>query len=73
MPRKNSQIFSTGFNSGEYGGSGNSTIFVGTLIRGELCQLAPSNGNVPIAVEIGEAGVTGLRAYAATAVGSRAG
>jgi hypothetical protein len=30
-------------------------------------------GDVPIAVEIGEAGVTGLRTYAASAVGSRAG
>jgi hypothetical protein len=30
-------------------------------------------GDVPMAVEIGEAGVTELRAYAATAVGSRAG
>src|SRR6185437_8904292 len=32
-----------------------------------------SRGDVPIAVEIGEAGVTGLRTYAASAVGSRAG
>src|SRR4051794_5261319 len=30
-------------------------------------------GDVPLCVEIGEAGVTELRAYAATVVGSRAG
>jgi iron-sulfur cluster repair protein YtfE (RIC family) len=31
------------------------------------------SGDVPLCVEIGEAGITELRAYAATAVGSRAG
>jgi hypothetical protein len=31
------------------------------------------HGDVPIAVEIGQAGVTEFRAYAATAVGSREG
>ena len=43
LARRNSQIFSTGFNSGEYGGSGNNTMFSGTLSRGELCQPAPSS------------------------------
>src|SRR4051794_7556696 len=37
------------------------------------CHLWDHLGDVPLCVEIGEAGVTELRAYAAPAVGSRAG